>query len=365
MAPDELHDLARRAVLDIGAGTAEPADILIEATRSARSDRPAWPRRRAPREISAARRLIHPGLVNAHTHSHGNLAKGMGDRWTLELLLTRGAVARRQSRRRGHALSAQIGAVEMMLKGCTACYDLFFEWPAPSREGMALVASAYAEARHARGHRADGRRPHASSRRSPASPRRCRRRCRSGSRRCAWRPARRRWRRSATACGDWPFDRDLVRPAVAPTIPHHCSDEFILGCAALARDFDVGLHSHVAEFEGAGGRRAFASTARRRRRISTRLGVLGPHFTVAHGVWLDDDDMARLGDHGASVAHNPGSNMRLGVGPRRYARRCSTAGSISASAPTAHRAPTTRTCTRRCGSLRSSRRCRGRNASAG
>ena len=43
------------------------------------------------------------------------------------------------------------------------------------------------------------------------------------------------------------FDRDRVRPAVAPTIPHHCSDEFILGCAALARDFDVGLHSHVAE----------------------------------------------------------------------------------------------------------------------
>ena len=29
-----------------------------------------------------------PGLVNAHTHGHGNLGKGMGDRWTLELLLT-------------------------------------------------------------------------------------------------------------------------------------------------------------------------------------------------------------------------------------------------------------------------------------
>src|SRR5438094_665076 len=46
---------------------------------------------------------------------------------------------------------------------------------------------------------------------------------------------------------DWSFDRDVVRPAVAPTIPHHCSDEFILGCAALAREFDLGLQSHVAE----------------------------------------------------------------------------------------------------------------------
>jgi guanine deaminase len=44
------------------------------------------------------------------------------------------------------------------------------------------------------------------------------------------------------------------------------------------------------------------------------LGALGPNFTVAHGVWLDPDDMRRLGDHGASVAHNPGSNLRLGNG---------------------------------------------------
>src|SRR5439155_447481 len=44
------------------------------------------------------------------------------------------------------------------------------------------------------------------------------------------------------------------------------------------------------------------------------LGVVGERFTVAHGVWLDDDDMRRLGERGASVAHNAGSNMRLGNG---------------------------------------------------
>ena len=44
------------------------------------------------------------------------------------------------------------------------------------------------------------------------------------------------------------------------------------------------------------------------------LGLLGPNFSVAHGVWLDDDDMRRLADHGSSVAHNAGSNMRLGCG---------------------------------------------------
>jgi 5-methylthioadenosine/S-adenosylhomocysteine deaminase len=115
------------------------------------------------------------------------------------------------------------------------------------------------------------------------------------------------------ALHSWRFDRDHIRPAVAPTIPHHCSDEFILGCAALSRDFDVGLHSHVGEskVQAVASLRIYGGTQTAH---LDRLGVIGPHFTVAHGVWLDPDDMARLGDHGASVAHNPGSNMRLGSG---------------------------------------------------
>ena len=115
------------------------------------------------------------------------------------------------------------------------------------------------------------------------------------------------------AFGAWPVDRDLVRPAVAPTIPHHCTDEFILGCADLARDFAVGLHSHVAEskVQAVASLKIYGKTQTAH---LDELGVIGPHFTVAHGVWLDPDDMSRLGDHGASVAHNPGSNMRIGSG---------------------------------------------------
>ncbi len=42
--------------------------------------------------------------------------------------------------------------------------------------------------------------------------------------------------------------------------------------------------------------------------------MIGPGFCAAHAVWLDDDDRARLADRGASVSHNPGSNMKLGSG---------------------------------------------------
>ena len=299
-------------VLDIRAGTAEPADILIEDDTIREIGPPGAAAPEEAREISAPRRLIHPGLVNAHTHSHGNLAKGMGDRWTLELLLTAAPWLGGNRGADDIRLSAQLGAVEMVLKGCTACYDLFFEWPAPSSDGMALVAGAYAEV----GMRAviapmvadrsfyqaipglAGALPSALQEQVAAL-----RLAPGDATVTAIRSILRRWS----------FDRDKVRPAVAPTIPHHCTDDFILGCAGLAREFEVGLHSHVAEskVQAVVGTRVYGRTQTAH---LDRLGVIGPHFTVAHGVWLDDDDMARLGDHGASVAHNPGSNMRLGSG---------------------------------------------------
>jgi guanine deaminase len=112
---------------------------------------------------------------------------------------------------------------------------------------------------------------------------------------------------------DWSLDRDLVRPAVAPTIPHHCSDEFMRACANLAREFGVGLHTHVQESKPQVivGLKKYGKTPTAHLQD---LGLLGPDFVAAHGVWLDADDIQRLSDHGASVAHNPGSNMLLGNG---------------------------------------------------
>jgi guanine deaminase len=299
-------------VLDIAAGTADPADILVEGDTIREIGPPGLAAPEAATVIDATRRLIHPGLINAHTHSHGNLAKGMGDRWPLELLLTAAPWLGGNRGPDDIYLTAQLGAVELVLKGCTACYDLFFEWPVPTREGLNLVAAAYQEV----GIRAVIA-PMIADRTffevipglADALPPALRERV------AALRLAPREATLAAVRDGlhHWQVDRDSIRPAVAPTIPHHCSDEFILGCAELAREFDVGLHSHVAEskVQAVSSIRIYGKTQTAH---LDALGVLGPHFTVAHGVWLDHDDMSRLGDHGASVAHNPGSNMRIGSG---------------------------------------------------
>src|SRR5215469_10625292 len=299
-------------VLDISAGTLEAADVLIENDTIREIGAPGCAAPPQAVEVSAHRRLLHPGLVNAHTHGHGNLAKGMGDRWPLELLLSAAPWITGNRTVEDKYLSTQLGAVEMVMKGCTACYDLSFEWPLPTAEGLALAGKAYADV----GMRAviapmvaDRSFYEAIPGLSAALPQPLKERVAE----LRLPPAETTLAAIRGALHDWSFDRDKVGPAIAPTIPHHCSDSFILGCAELAREFDVGLHSHVAEskVQAVAGIRLYGMTQTAH---LDALGVLGPQFTVAHGVWLDDDDMRRLGDHGASVAHNPGSNMRLGSG---------------------------------------------------
>jgi len=104
-----------------------------------------------------------------------------------------------------------------------------------------------------------------------------------------------------------------IRVAVAPTIPNQATDELLDGCAALAREYGVGIHTHLAESKV----QVVESRRRWGKSIVARLaehGVLGPGFVGAHSVWLDDADLQMLADAGAAVAHNPGSNLRLGVG---------------------------------------------------
>jgi guanine deaminase len=196
--------------------------------------------------IDAARRLIHPGLVNTHTHGHGNIARSMGDRWTLELLLAGGPhISGMQAAEEKH-LSALIGAAEMVLEGCTACYDLFVEFPGPTREGMDAIARAYESV----GMRAVIAPMLADLNLYQAVPD-----LRAAMPEALGARLDRRvpppWAETLAVAREvmagWSFDRRRLRPAVAPTIPHHCSDAFLTACRDLARDFDLGMHSHIAE----------------------------------------------------------------------------------------------------------------------
>ena len=70
-------------VLDDASAELVRANILIENERIV----DVGPNVVAPagsHELDAEGRIVIPGLVNAHTHAHNNLMKGLGDNWTLE-----------------------------------------------------------------------------------------------------------------------------------------------------------------------------------------------------------------------------------------------------------------------------------------
>ena len=135
MAQDEPGiTLIRNArIADASLRRAAPGDVLIEdgTIRAVGTDLTAPAHARI---IDATGMLIHPGLINGHTHGHGGLARGMGDKWTLELLLAAAPWIGGNRALADKKLTTQIVAAEMVLKGCTAAYDLYYEFPLPSQE---------------------------------------------------------------------------------------------------------------------------------------------------------------------------------------------------------------------------------------
>ena len=130
-------------VLAAGETSARPADIVVEGDTIAAIVPPGSAE--APQRIDAARRLIIAGLINAHTHGHGGLSKGIGDLWSLELLLNAGPWISGHRTDEDRYLSTLLSAAEMIRKGCTSCYDLAAMLPVPTVEGLHAVSRAYSD----------------------------------------------------------------------------------------------------------------------------------------------------------------------------------------------------------------------------
>jgi len=288
------------------------ADLLIEGDRIAAMGPTLAPPPGA-RVIEAADRIVLPGMGNAHTHAASHLARGRVGSFTLEDLLTYSPANSGFRTPDDEYLSAAIGAIEMLKTGCTGAYDLYLAVPAVTDETFAAIVQAYTDV----GVRVvlapavadvvfyqtvpgltgllppDLRRTVEDIRPAPTK----------GLLDLTER-AIRRWHGSAEG---------RIRVAVAPTIPNQATDELLDGCAALSREYGVGIHTHLAESKV----QLVESRRRWGKSIVARLadhGVLGPGFVGAHSIWLDDADLRMLADAGAAVAHNPGSNLRLGVG---------------------------------------------------
>ncbi|MDK1080592.1 MAG: amidohydrolase family protein [Anaerolineae bacterium] len=108
-------------------------------------------------------------------------------------------------------------------------------------------------------------------------------------------------------------DHPLIVPSVAPHAPYTCTDEILRATAELAVEFDVPLHTHLAEtsleLENMRNENGMPVIP-----YIKKQGLLNAKVIAAHCVHIDMGEMHTLLHAGAGVAHNPSSNLKLASG---------------------------------------------------
>lgn len=298
-------------------GMSGPTDVLVTGNRIAAIGPAAGTT--ADRVVECgSRKLLVPGLVNAHFHSPANHLKGSVRSQPLELFMLEESpadAALAPTPREAYVRTA-LGAVEMLQRGTTSVQDDAFLMPHPTPEIIDAVLEAYRDC----GIRATVALD------QPELP--------EGDKLPFLRelaPPTLRREIDAPPPADAPtllaaYDHligtwhgaagDRLRAAVSVSAPQRVSPEYFAALDDLARRRGLPLYAHMLETRT---QRVLATeqprfAGRSLVRWTADLGLLGPHTNVIHAVWTDDDDLDLIAAAGSVIAHNPVSNLRLGSG---------------------------------------------------
>ncbi len=244
--------------------------------------------------LDATEAIVLPGFLNAHTHSPENLARGVVDRvryesWFDAIWPTLDALNASQIR-----LAILLGCAEMLRSGTTAVIDHFRQTPL-SPDAVETAVAAYRESGMRCGL--------ALMLRDRVMP--------------PW--VKSTWNPEHLLNSIFPEDRSnggLVHLMLAPSAPHRCTDRLLEKIADVRTNRGIYVHTHIDESES---QRKEALDCFGHSSIShlDALGLLDERTSLAHCVWLDGDDLDRIAGTGATVVHNPISNLRLGNGVAR------------------------------------------------
>ena len=289
-----------------------PLDIVVADDRIA-AIRPAG---RAPAEgavIDARNCLLTAGLINGHHHSHEHYYKGRNENQPLELWMNsvRPLDPIPYTPRQVY-LRTLVGAIEALRSGTTTIVDDLNASPAIIPEHVDAAYRAYDDI----GIRARvgitlfdrpffRAMPHVDEEFPPEL-------------------LRSLDSRASSAAGDiLAFARHLattrhpsrnrVGYIAAPSAPQRCTEGFLREVRSLADELDLPVIMHVQEtrLQVVTGKVMYGSTMVE---YLDRIGFLKPCTSLIHCVWLNPREIAMLASSGASVQHNPLSNLKLGSG---------------------------------------------------
>ena len=279
----------------------DPGYVLTEDDRIAAVGTglaPAAVRARADTVIDATFMAIMPGMVNAHTHMFQTFTRGLADdKPLLDWLQAATWPVGRAFTEEEAYLAATLGLVENIRGGATAVIDHSFIHTKPGNDDAVCRAAEETGARllFARGW--------ADMDYHPAfmeTPDRV-----IGETTRLYNT----WHEQASG---------RIRVAFGPLIPWGCSDETMRQTCALAREWGVGTHIHVAETKTEVDMNLEKRGTRHIEWLA-ELNILGPDVQLVHSVWLDDNEIDLVAEHGAVIVHCPVSNMYLASGIARIA----------------------------------------------
>jgi 8-oxoguanine deaminase len=253
--------------------------------------------------FDASAHVVLPGLVNTHHHFYQTLTRAcppaLNKRlfpWLQTLYPIWAGLTPAQ-----HALATELAMVELLLSGCTTVADHHYLFPA----GLENAIDIQAETSLKLGMRAtltrgsmslsvdDGGLP-------PRSVVQTEQVILDDSKRLI-----EHWHRRD--------DQGLLEVALAPCSPFSVTPDIMRASAELAAQYDVGLHTHLAETED---ENAFCLKMFGQRPLDylDSVGWLNNRTWLAHGIHFNDEEVQRLGAAGTGICHCPSSNMVLASG---------------------------------------------------
>jgi len=239
--------------------------------------------------------LVMPGLIQAHVHLCQTLFRGLGDDLRLEDWLARRIWPLEAAHTEETVYwSALLGTAELLLGGTTAILDMetvhhtgaAFE--ALERSGIRATAGKCLMDAHPEGaplelaESTDAALAEAES-------------------------LARRWHGAAGGRLRWCF---------APRFVPSCSGPLLRAASDLAERHGAQLHTHAAETI-VERETVLRTTGLEEIAYLDSVGIAGPRAAVAHCVWVDQHEIARLAAQGTNVVHCPSSNLKLGSGVAR------------------------------------------------
>lgn len=292
-------------------------DVLIDGDHIAYVGEAIDPAPEVDRVIDARDKLVLPGLINAHYHSHNNYFRGRFDNDPLDacvLHLWNLGVSRDAVRLTPRQLYARtlLGCAEMLRTGTTTVIDDVNLLPWLDEESVQAVMQAYRDA----GMRAVVALhvfdiPYLQSMPfvEQSLPATLKEKLQS-----IGPPDTDAILTTLETCSKrWGGDDGRVRLGLGPSGPQRCSDRLMTDCMQLANRFDMPVYIHVLESrtQPVIGKLKYRKTLVEHLRD---LGVLSQRVSLGHVVWATPGDIEILAAAGVTVCHNPVSNLKLGSG---------------------------------------------------